>query len=109
LKSRAETADTPVMRRLPLLLAAFVSLVPGAGRALECKTNLVFLADTSGSMANVRWHPAFDPTAVQSCNWHTSTLSVLHDTTEAHCGTTRTYRVDPVLEARGIPTRFDPR
>jgi hypothetical protein len=95
---------------VPSIFAACLLLGGLAAEAAACPatSNVIFLVDTSGSMANITWHPAFDPTLPTSCTSHAETLQLLHDEIQGHCGTVRTYRVDPALEARGIPTRFDP-
>ncbi len=75
--------------------------------------NVVLLVDNSGSMAHIVWHEAYDPEITYSCNetnggWPDpdATGFSLHDVTVTRCGTTRTYYVDPELEAKGIWTRF---
>jgi len=90
-------------------LVAVLLAASGATGLCPAEPNVVFLVDTSGSMANVTWHPGFDPGVPTSCIDFTSPLQLLSDQAQSHCGTVRTYRVDPALEAQGIRTRFDPR
>ena len=97
-------------------IAAFLT-TPGAARAqddtdlftVSVPPNVMLLVDNSGSMNEIVWHPDFDPTAPTSCNNYTNTLFRLNDTTLTRCGTTRTYFVDPAVQADGTNTRFDPR
>jgi hypothetical protein len=101
----------PSSMRLLTTLAVASWLVSPAFAAADCPDgapNVLFLVDTSGSMANVVWHPDFDPQVPTTCNFYASdTLYALHDRAATVCGTQRVYRVDPALEASGIQTRFD--
>jgi type IV pilus assembly protein PilY1 len=71
--------------------------------------NVLLLMDNSGSMNHIVWHPDFDPNAPTSCNYWTSDQQWSSTRTESHCGTTRTYYVDPEVPLAGNNMRFDRR
>jgi len=107
-------AVTPLLRRTPWLVLAIVLLVPGrAGFADDSvlfstivAPNVLILADNSGSMEHIVWHPDFDPNDPGSwgCNHYTSgTLTISEPEARTRCGNTRIIFNDPDIQE----TRWD--
>lgn len=111
-------------RVLLVLLTAAAWLVPGrVGIAADdsdlfstaVPPNVVLLVDNSGSMNNVVWHPAFDPTKPSSfygcTNWSSATgteeSNYSSSTTISRCGNSRTIFVDSAIGSD--PTRWNHR
>jgi len=105
-------------RRSTGLLAAIAllaTLAPAPARAADDTSlfsvavppNVMLLMDNSGSMNQIVWHPTFDPTAPTSCNYFTADQAWSSSQTQSHCGTSRTYYVDPQVIAAGNTMRFD--
>jgi len=100
---------SPMLRRLPWLLLLAGLLAPGrAGLADDSvlfsatvPPNVLILADNSGSMAHIVWHPDFDREDSSSWGCHAfnpdGTAFISGDVTAQFCGNTRTVYHDPAL------------
>lgn len=107
------TAPSPLARRMSWLALALVLLVPArAGMADDSALfsttvapNVLIIADNSGSMEHIVWHPAFDPDDTSGwCNNINAQFWAFTSEFEATvCGNTRTIFVDPNLSQ----TRWD--
>jgi len=89
---------------LTLLFTASLLLPSRAGHADDTilfssnvPPNVMLLVDNSGSMANIIWHPAYDPTATPSCTYYDNSLeyTVSSDVSRTRCSNTRTIYEDP--------------
>ena len=96
------------LRSLGALALLAALLAPGsAGRAddtvlfsTSIAPNVMVITDNSGSMENIAWHPSFDPTlsaASYSCNAVAADQNISSDTSQTHCGITRTLYADSNL------------
>jgi len=98
------------LQRMAPLGLVLALLAPGsAGRADDTDLfstavppNVLLFVDNSGSMNNIVWHPAFDPTAsspFQGCSPYNdnTTYYVTGNTTFSQCGNTRTVFHDPAI------------
>jgi type IV pilus assembly protein PilY1 len=106
----------PRAKRILAGLAALCALVlPARGARAQDDTvlfstnvapNVLLLLDNSGSMNEIVWHPAFDPTATYSCSYYapdTIGESINNNTTLTRCGITRTLYHD---NRTGFNTRY---
>ncbi len=100
---------------LAIVLALGLLLPSGPGTADDTTLftaivppNVMMLIDNSGSMNNLVWHPAFDPTATPSCgNYNNnSTYSFSGNLNFSVCGNSRKLYSDTLIENR---TRIDGR
>jgi len=108
---------TPTLRRLPWLLIVLALLVPGrAGLADDAvlfsttvAPNVLIVADNSGSMEHIVWHPDFDPNdpASWGCNHFPTSghVTLSGPASGTICGNSRTVFVDPETQE----TRWDHR
>ncbi len=59
--------------------------------------NVLILLDNSGSMNEIVWHPAYNPTVTPSCTYYAndSTQTITSTISRTRCGNTRTLYHDP--------------
>lgn len=107
----------PHLSRISTLTLFSALLVPATGGAddtalfsTSAPPNVLILQDNSGSMNNLVWHPAYDPTQTPSCaNWNNAAeYQSSSNVTLTRCGKTRTVYVDAAVSP-AVPTRYEGR
>ena len=92
--------------RMGVLTLAFMMLVSPTRAddsslfTVNVPPNVMLLMDNSGSMNNVVWHEAFDPSEDPECDYYSNgeTYYFNGTFTTTHCGNTRTLYVDAELD-----------
>jgi type IV pilus assembly protein PilY1 len=91
-----------------LLVAALAFLWPAtAGLADDTilfstyvQPNVLLILDSSGSMNNLVWHPAYDPTVTPTCTAFSNSSNYYYTSTQSnrtYCSNTRHIYVDPAV------------
>ena len=94
------------IKRIGMLTFVFLWVVPSIDAddsslfTANVPPNVMLLIDNSGSMNNVVWHEAFDPSEDPDCNYYSNNETYYFNNTftRTRCGNTRTLYVDSELD-----------